>query len=150
MEDGRGDGNIEFRRASINRGTPVPLVLPHERVRKVRDIQKSPGVIHHPRMIAWCRESYSFQCVHSCPWLKAPGATPPPFSMRSLPIRNLAYVLRFVPSDFRVTEFPWLEKKVRKIQGHEPQLVSTSISTGFLSGIVLRNLYTEIRYILYY
>lgn len=26
----------------------VSLVLPHERVRKVRDIQKSPGVIHHP------------------------------------------------------------------------------------------------------
>lgn len=54
----------------------VSLVLPHERVRKVRDIQKSPGVIHHPWMIASCRESYSFQCVHSWPWLKDPAIFP--------------------------------------------------------------------------
>lgn len=93
--------------ARINRG-PGLLLRSAARMNahgKSATFKKSPAVIYHPRMIASCRESYSFQCVHSWSWLKPPP--PPPDVIPLLFPRDLC-PCRTSDTPYSVLRFLWI------------------------------------------
>lgn len=68
---GQSDGKIFGPRLDPKRGSSFTRFAAWTREKSVRHSEIAGSYIHHPWMIASCRESYSFQCVHSWPWLKA-------------------------------------------------------------------------------